>query len=143
MAALLCTKSESNTKTLRNCGINPKPWLILSQLKYIIQYPKKFMSMLHYLMMHIIAVMNLKCFGCVSTMSFLDACLVPVWIGVLVLGWPSQALGPQVLFLRESFLIYEDKFDSIILQQTLLLIGLILVLLGSKVLGDGTSNLIG
>ena len=34
MAALLCTKSESMTKTLRNYGINPKPWLILS-LAYI------------------------------------------------------------------------------------------------------------
>ena len=36
MAALLCTESESKTKMLRNCGINPKPRLILSWLKYII-----------------------------------------------------------------------------------------------------------
>ena len=39
--------------------------------------------MLPYLVMHITAIMNLKCFGCVSTMSFLNACLVPVWVGVL------------------------------------------------------------
>ena len=37
--------------------------------------------MLYYLMMRMIAVMNLKCFGCLSTMSFLDACLVPAWEG--------------------------------------------------------------
>ena len=34
--------------------------------------------MLYYLLMHIIAVVNVKCFGRVSTMSFLDASLVPV-----------------------------------------------------------------
>ena len=39
--------------------------------------------MLYYPMMHIIAVVNLKCFGCVSTISFLDDCLVPVWEGYL------------------------------------------------------------
>ena len=41
------------------------------------------MSMLYYLMMHIFAVVNLKCFGCASIMSFLDACLVPAWEGYL------------------------------------------------------------
>ena len=35
------------------------------------------------LMMHIIVVVNLKCFGCFNTKSFLDACLVPVWEGYL------------------------------------------------------------
>ena len=39
------------------------------------------MSMLFYLMMHIFAIVNLKYFGCVSTMGFLDACLVPAWEG--------------------------------------------------------------
>ena len=39
--------------------------------------------MLYYLMMHIFAVMNLKCFGYVSTKSFLDACLVLAWEGYL------------------------------------------------------------
>ena len=34
MAALLCTESEGKTKMLRNCGINPKPRLILSWLIY-------------------------------------------------------------------------------------------------------------
>ena len=38
MAALLCTKSEGKTKTLRNCGINPKTRLILSWLIYIYIY---------------------------------------------------------------------------------------------------------
>ena len=39
--------------------------------------------------MHIFAVVNLKCFGCVSTMSFLDACLVLPWEGYL--SWDGQA----------------------------------------------------
>ena len=45
--------------------------------------------MLYYLIMHIFAVVNLKCFGCVSTMSFLDACLVLPWEGYL--SWDGQA----------------------------------------------------
>ena len=41
---------------------------------------------------------DLKCFGCVSTVSLLEACLVPVWEGVLVLGWANKTLGPLVRF---------------------------------------------
>ena len=52
--------------------------------------------MLYYLRMHIIVAMNLKCFGCVSIMSFLDAyfgshlgrgiCLGMVKLGFRALG---------------------------------------------------------
>ena len=41
MVVLLCTKSESKTKTLRNCGINPKPWLILSLAYMYYLVPKE------------------------------------------------------------------------------------------------------
>ena len=105
MAALLCTESKGKTKTLRNCGINLKPWLILSLAYIYYLYPKRFMSMLYYLMMHIIAAMNLKCFGCVNNMSFLDACLVPVWVGVLVL---VVKLG-----FRALGLIFEGTFSDL------------------------------
>ena len=41
MAALLHTESESKTKTLRNCGINLKPWLILSLAYMYYLVPKE------------------------------------------------------------------------------------------------------
>ena len=89
MAALLCTESESKTKTLRNCGINPKPWLILSLAYMYYLVPKE---------IHEYAILSydarycgneFKMFWLCQHYEFLG-CLFGSWLGrLLVLGWAS------------------------------------------------------
>ena len=61
-------------------------WLatFIFKVMYVILSLKR--CVLYYLMNAHYCGRDLKCFGCVSTVSFLEACLVLIWEGVLVLG---------------------------------------------------------